>query len=543
MSDLYTVNDIFKNWKTAGIFSVMSSNYSVPWDSSVAKFLDWAYHGNRSGDKFVAPLVMEVLEDDGTITDDNITTLCGVAFMKYGSNWVRLFKADTSEYNPIENYSMTEEGTDTQEGTNTHTAKGSDTVTHDTTNKTDTTAAGETDETTGTTGTSDTARTVYGFDSSAGRDSDKETRTDDNTTTHSGSNSATGSQTVTNTGTDKTDTQTNATDAHTNTNKHSFKRSGNIGVTTSAQMIEQEHRLWGDWSIYEQIFKDIDDIFTIGVFADKADPDGRYIIVKQYVLPQADSSKIGGVKVVPASDSQTDFIGITPDGFLKYSSVTGDNVKSVNGKTGIVLLDAADVDGVSSETFTAYAEATDKAVQVTIPQEIEQVKEDIAHSGYYSANNPPPYPVTSVLGKTGDIYKKVPESCYRVVNGTITSVSTYGDYTYGVSIIADLSDYIGHVIEFTAWANTTVYYMNAWRRGRGYLNDGVNISDIDLSLKTQITFKEYWSDNFTTHKDNVRVWRLFVDESTPFVMYTVTYFSGTSVLSPDALKADLYVID
>lgn len=542
MSDLYTVNDIFKNWKTAGIFSTMSANYSVPWDKTVAKFLDWAYHGNRSGDKFVAPLVMEVLEEDGTITDDNITTLCGVAFMKYGSNWERLFKADTSEYNPIENYSMTEEGTDTQEGTNTHTGTGSDTVTHNTTNKTDTTATGESDETTGTTGTSDTSRTVYGFDSPNGRDSDKETRTDDNTTTRNGSNTATGSQTVTNTGTDKTDTQTNATDAHTATNKHSFKRSGNIGVTTSAQMIEQEHKLWGDWSIYEQIFKDIDDIFTIGVFADKADPNGRYVIVKQYVLPQADSSKIGGVKVVPASDSQTDFIGITPDGFLKYSSVTGDNVKSVNGKTGIVLLDAADVDGVSNEVFDAYAATIDKAIGVTIPQEIEQVKKDIEQSGYYSDNNPPPYPVTSIFGTGGDVYKKVPESCYRVVNGTLDGITIYDNRVGGIMVLADLSDYIGHMIEFRAYYDYA-YPMSLWHQARGTLNEGVALSDVDLSTKGQFTLTSYYANNYTTGREGVRIWRQIPKEAEPFIISAIVWQSSGVIQYPDLMYVDLYVID
>lgn len=54
------------------------------------------------------------------------------------------------------------------------------------------------------------------------------------------------------TGTDKTDEKINA--------------SGNIGVTTSQQMLESEYLLNKNWIFFQQVFADIDQFLTIGTF-------------------------------------------------------------------------------------------------------------------------------------------------------------------------------------------------------------------------------------------------------------------------------------
>lgn len=51
----------------------------------------------------------------------------------------------------------------------------------------------------------------------------------------------------------------------TETGKRELKRSGNIGVTTSQQMLESEIALW-DWNFVNSIFDDIDTVLTINIY-------------------------------------------------------------------------------------------------------------------------------------------------------------------------------------------------------------------------------------------------------------------------------------
>ena len=112
-----------------------------------------------------------------------------------------LYKTTQLEYNPIENYSMTENGTDTRTPNLTTT---------DTSN-----IGSQTNSTTSTDSVS-----PY----------DTQTFTDSNKTTVSENNGA------------REDSNTR-TESGTETTTHEFKRSGNIGVTTSQQMIESERKV------------------------------------------------------------------------------------------------------------------------------------------------------------------------------------------------------------------------------------------------------------------------------------------------------------
>ena len=46
---------------------------------------------------------------------------------------------------------------------------------------------------------------------------------------------------------------------------HELTRTGNIGVTTSQQMIESEIKLW-DWNFIDNVFKDIAEILTLPIY-------------------------------------------------------------------------------------------------------------------------------------------------------------------------------------------------------------------------------------------------------------------------------------
>ena len=115
--------------------------------------------------------------------------------------YTELYKTTLFEYNPIENYSMTESGTDTR-----------------TPNLSTTDIMSMGSQSNSTTSTD----SVSPYDTQTFTDSNKTTVTENN-----------GAREDSNT---KTETGTETT-------MHDFKRSGNIGVTTSQQMIESERKV------------------------------------------------------------------------------------------------------------------------------------------------------------------------------------------------------------------------------------------------------------------------------------------------------------
>ena len=130
------------------------------------------------------------------------------------------------EYNPIENYSMTEKGTDTRTPNITQTNKGVNTNT----------VGVDTSITTGKTT----------FDKS-------DSFINDTKTTNTGTN------------TDTQDINTTVTTAGNEKTVYEFTRSGNIGVTTSQQMIKSERQL-AMFSVVDLFVKAIADIILIGVY-------------------------------------------------------------------------------------------------------------------------------------------------------------------------------------------------------------------------------------------------------------------------------------
>ena len=137
----------------------------------------------------------------------------------YGDSWADIWGALSAEYNPIHNYEMTE--TESPDITRTRTPN----ITRE--NITTTQADVQ------TTGTTSTSKDVYGFNSGAtGVPQDSTTGSTSTTVTMSPS-----SNKVTD-----TDSET-GTETETTTGTRSLTRSGNIGVTTSQQMIESELEL------------------------------------------------------------------------------------------------------------------------------------------------------------------------------------------------------------------------------------------------------------------------------------------------------------
>lgn len=280
-------------------------NYDVPWASdNINQQLDIMYY-NHSSNKICGNYIVDVMGDNDALTPANRDTIAHMLYIMYGVNWSKLWNTANVEYNPIENYSMTETETTetdyTENGTNTGTVGNSGTST---TNNTGTVGNSSTEQTTGTidydktehtTGTIDydkseqvtgnSADNVYGFNSSSAVPSETSnattTKTNDDTDTHNitknNEDTETHNITKTNSSTETLNTQDatvtnntetrNLADSNTGSNsqERTLTRAGNIGVTTSQQMLQSERELWM-WSFFNTVFEDIDKMLCLSVY-------------------------------------------------------------------------------------------------------------------------------------------------------------------------------------------------------------------------------------------------------------------------------------
>lgn len=227
-----TLNSVYPEWVTKGIFSYLNA-LEVPWKNDVSgNQLDIIYHGSRSGNKIIGSLIENYL-DNNTVSDDNKIIIAQAIYTIYIKNWNALYKTLSLEYNPIENYSMTETENvqDTHKGTLE--SNGNNTNTYTETTLVDDTSNNQ----------------LWGFNSTDSVNSDKQT------------------------GDTTRDVDSTMDSTHKNTDRETkditsdrtLKRSGNIGVTTSQQMIESERQLWL-WNFFESVFSDIDKILVLKIY-------------------------------------------------------------------------------------------------------------------------------------------------------------------------------------------------------------------------------------------------------------------------------------
>lgn len=313
-----TLLDVWSDPETTGIFTALN-NYSVPWASdNIYESLNLIYYYNHSGQKNIGPLVSAVLGDDSSLTDDDISKIAAAVYRVYNKDWRYVWDAVFADYDPIENYnaieaetigttgtrtgsgSESQTGTDThaksgddthaQTGTDTHAKTGDDTHTQTGTD-TNTESGTQTDQNATEDGTSVTQNQTYGFNSSAAVDADKSTTTINQTVndtvtfgkvdtreynlenkdTYGSSDTETLNLTNTDTYNSK-DTETLNLSRTTSDNEstsgsttRNLTRHGNIGVTTSQQMIESELELRKK-HYFDIIFRDIDKLLTLSVY-------------------------------------------------------------------------------------------------------------------------------------------------------------------------------------------------------------------------------------------------------------------------------------
>ena len=232
--------DCFPSWMTGGgIFNKIHS--WAPWneDNDINPIsLDIEYFGNRSGYRETSPLLDKLcgFPNEIPLSAANIDRLDDLLKAMYQLSWDRLWSAVNEVYNPLENYNMVENGnsTVTKDSELNKYKDSSDTTTVNAKSKTEGkvqnkivpfggSAAEMTDQ-------SDTEATTTSLEA----DNESETK-------HSG-----------------VDSDLNHATDQTYSN---LSRSGNIGVTTSQQMLESEIELRKK-HFFDAVFDDLDKIFT-----------------------------------------------------------------------------------------------------------------------------------------------------------------------------------------------------------------------------------------------------------------------------------------
>ena len=218
---MLTVNDVFTDNIQHGIFFYMNI-LEVPWKSeNNTTTLNMMYHLQHSGDKYISPFVCKQLDAYDELSEDACHAIAKALVTMYKTRWDKLWRIQKVEYNPIENYSMTE---------------------LEQANNTDTT------QRTGTEG-----RNISGQSSAE----------DSRSAFNKAEMQKTDSTSMTSQDTDNM--TRNLTDDTATTIDRNLKRSGNIGVTTSQQMIESEIELW-KFNFYNSVFEDIDKILTLKIY-------------------------------------------------------------------------------------------------------------------------------------------------------------------------------------------------------------------------------------------------------------------------------------
>lgn len=183
--------------------------------------LNSVYIGERSGNKYASEIVLANLNSSGQLEDTAVDNLARIVLGKFSTNWEKLFNTLTLEYDPLENYNRTEilsnSDSDVQTPTNWKT--------------TDTSLLADNSE--------KTSNSVYGFNSSNPVPESESEKT----SAHKNTSEQSGTFTVT----------------------HNYGRKsetfGNIGVTTSQQMLQSERDV-AEWNFWEKVFNDLDTLLT-----------------------------------------------------------------------------------------------------------------------------------------------------------------------------------------------------------------------------------------------------------------------------------------
>lgn len=216
--------------------SLLFNPFNVDWLSSTQKTATWNnYLYNHSGNKEESVLLESFVFSDDT---PKLTELQNIIDVMFKDKWDKLHDALTLEYGVIDNYNRIEDTTLTSSGTNN--TSGND-------NNTDVMTGGHSNMR-----TDNNTHKVSAFDDDTLVNNDSDTGTTDDVFEYD-------NETKTSTGTNTSNTTTSGSDI-----THSEIK-GNIGVTTSQQMIQSEIEL-RRFNLITEMYNDLDTLLTIGVY-------------------------------------------------------------------------------------------------------------------------------------------------------------------------------------------------------------------------------------------------------------------------------------
>ena len=194
-------------------YNIYEANVFTWLDEEKADIYDFLYFHN-SYSKIISFLYEEVINNASLMS-----VLISSIIERYRDKWNRLYDSlITQQYNPLENYSMEESEKSKVANVDSVKSNSSDS------------------------GTANSTNDNYGFNSISAQPATKSTTTTSATST----NNVDGTKT---TDSDKT-----------------LTRKGNIGVTTSQQMLESEVILRNKYLFQDIIFKDLDDILMLDIY-------------------------------------------------------------------------------------------------------------------------------------------------------------------------------------------------------------------------------------------------------------------------------------
>lgn len=244
IKDYISFGDVV-NEEVALIFANLTNTTNYPLvssfiDSGNYLSLEQDYFLGFSNDKYLSPLLRKTIGyiksqspqyNERELFESAIALLTPQIYQRFGVKWKKLYDAlVNSQYNPLNNYDMEEKRTPNLTHTETYN------------NVTDTRTPNLT-----TSGNANSKTGVYGFNGTSAKDSAQNDGTSSESVTGTDTNVKTGNTTNTETGTD------------------TLTRKGNIGVTSSQQLIESEWEL-RKHDFYAMIYKDIDSILCLKIY-------------------------------------------------------------------------------------------------------------------------------------------------------------------------------------------------------------------------------------------------------------------------------------
>lgn len=283
LKDFININDIFVNGPKCitSLFTDLDDTYNAHLKQLLNTdndSLSLDYLGNRL-DKILSPLYIRLIDmfiESGATTTQAIehanTKLIKIIESKYLYNWNRLAEAMFKDYNPINNYDMVEtrninEKTDKSiitEESNEFNESGNKSINIKEDNNTNTST--EREET-----TNDKEQQKYaGFNT----DTPKivtETDKDGNVTESNSGESSESKETNNTESEERSGNNSSSSSSETvgelqdNKRDEELRRSGNIGVTTSQQMIQSEIEL-RKHNLENIIFKDMDEVLFLDYY-------------------------------------------------------------------------------------------------------------------------------------------------------------------------------------------------------------------------------------------------------------------------------------